>query len=85
MIPLSITLNLELDPWTDLHGNVEGQMASIERIGLLPAGTVEGRATVELLIRTESGHLIVAETTLRLFNLAIHALLASPIAQMEDM
>lgn len=83
MIPLSITTNLDIDPWTDLPPDIP--FGSIERMGLLPNGTVEGRATVALVIRLEDGSLVGAQTTLRLLNTATHALLATPTAQMEDM
>lgn len=83
--PLSITLNCELDPWIDLRGNLDGRMGRVTRIGLLPDGTDQHRACVELLIETEDGRLIVAETTWRLFATAFAALAASPIALMEDM
>lgn len=84
MIPLSITTNLDIDPWTDLQGKLStgGQ---IERIGVLPNGTESERACVEFLIRTDDGRLLVAETTLRLFRVAAAAVLATPVAQMEDL
>lgn len=84
MIPLSITTNLDIGPWTDIQGKLStgGQ---IERIGVLPNGTKSGHACVELLIRTDDGRLLVAETTLRLFRAAAAAVLATPVAQMEDL
>lgn len=84
MIPLTITTNLDIDPWTDLTGKLStgGQ---IERIGVLPNGTKAERACVEVLIRTDDGRLLVAETTLRLFRFAATAVLATPVAQMEDL
>lgn len=84
MIPLTITTNLELDPWSDLDRD-EITPGTIERVGVLPNGTQQGRACVEFLIRTEDGQVIVAETTLRLFHMASHAVLATPIAEMEDL
>ena len=83
MIPLSITMNLDIDPWNDLAPDIP--FGNVERIGLLPAGTQKGRATVALVVRLEDGSLVGAQTTLRLLNTATHALLASPIAQMEDL
>lgn len=83
MIPLIVTVNLDIDPWTDLPPDIP--FGTIERIGLLPNGTKEGRATVALVVRLEDGSLVGAQTTLRLLNTATHALLASPVAQMEGM
>lgn len=86
MIPLTITTNLELDPWTDLHP-IRAQLveSNIERIGVLPNGTQNGKACVEFLMRTADGQTVVAETTLALFRMAAAAVLATPIAQMEDL
>jgi len=84
MIPLSITTNLDLNPWTDLTID-EITPGTIERVGVLPNGTEQGRACVELLIRLPDGRVVVAETTLRLFNLAARAIAATPVAQMEDL
>ena len=83
MIPLTLTTNLDIDPWTDLPPDIP--FGNVERMGLLPNGTVEGRATVAIVIRLEDGSLVGAQTTLRILNAATHALLASPVAQMEDM
>lgn len=85
---LNIRANLELDPWTDIKpGDVAnwGQDAVIERAGLLPNGTAEGRATVAILVRLADGQVVLAETTLRLFLTAAAAFGASPIAEMEEM
>lgn len=84
MIPLNITTNLELDPWTDLKRD-EITPGVIERVGVLPNGTQQGRACVELLIRLPDGRPVIAETTLRLFNMAARAVAATPVAQMEDL
>lgn len=90
MIPMSVTPNLELNPWTDVSRddlglNPDGQSAVIERAGLLPNATEQGRPCVELLVRLPDGRLLVVETTLRLFRTASAALLAAPVAQMEDL
>ena len=84
MIPLTITTNLEINPWTDLQREdiIPGKL---ERVGVLPNGTREGRACVELLIRLPDGRVVIAETTLRLFNTAALAVAATPVAQMEDL
>lgn len=84
MIPLNITLNLDIDPWTDLQ-EAEVPFGNVVRIGVLPNGTQQGRATVALVIELEDGTLVGAQTTLRLFHMAAAAVLASPTAQMEDL
>jgi hypothetical protein len=88
---LVLTPNLELDPWTDLQPatdhlphNPNGACAVIERMGLLPNATEQQRACVELLIRLPDGSLLVAETTWRLFATAAHALMHTPVAQLEE-
>lgn len=91
--PLTVTVNLDLDPWTDLRDNprydpgdpTTGISPKLVRIGMLPNATHSGRATVMLLIQMPDGTLIPAETTWALFNAAAHALAASPVAQMEDL
>lgn len=84
MIPLTITLNLDLDPWHDLaeHRPAHGV---IERIGLLPNGTAKGRPTIALLIRLDDGRTIDAETTWALLRAAMTALNASPVAELDRM
>jgi hypothetical protein len=90
MIPLTITTNLDIDPWTDLLDaglphNPNGVTARIERVGVLPNGTQQGRACIALLVRLPDGTPVIAETTLRLFNVAARAVAATPVAQMEDL
>lgn len=92
MIPVTITTNLDIDPWADLDLAAmneqlmpNGQTAKIERVGVLPNATASGRACVELLVRLPDGRLLVAETTLRLFNTIAAAVAATPIAQMEEL
>lgn len=90
MTPLTITPNLEIDPWADLKTDPSvidqnGVTAKIERVGVLPNGTNNGRACVEMLILLPDGRRVIAETTLRLFNFAAVAIANSPVAQMEDL
>ncbi|RNL60998.1 hypothetical protein EFK50_16555 [Nocardioides marmoriginsengisoli] len=90
MIPLHVTANLDIDPWRDLEDiglplNIDGQTAKIERIGVLPNATHNGRACVELLLRLPDGRLLIAETTMRLFNAAAAAIAATPVAQLEEL
>lgn len=90
MIRLTVTLNLDIDPWTDLHDDTTvidhgGETAKVTRVGILPNGTQEGRATVGFLVELPDGRKVIAETTLRLFLMAATALANSPVAQMEDL
>lgn len=91
MIPLTVTMNLDIDPWTDLHDDAAqvidygGDTAKLTRVGILPNGTRSGKATVGLLVELPDGRKVIAETTLALFLMAARACGASPIAQMEDM
>lgn len=81
MIPLSITLDVERSPWDDLPPEVPHGMLS--RVGLLRHGTVEGRATVGIVVTLDDGTHVVAETTWALLRTAFTALEASPIVAEE--
>lgn len=72
MNALSVTPNLEALPWDDLPPSIAE--ATLERVGGLPGGTMEGRATVSLLLRLPDGTPIFAQTTLRLFYGAAQAI-----------
>jgi len=89
MTALAVTMNLELNPWLDLTReatplNTDGLSATIDRIGLLPNATIEGRASVILWITLPGGTVVAAETTLRMFRAASAALLASPVAELDE-
>lgn len=79
---LDVRPDMEANPWTDLNPG-EVRHGYIERVGLLRAGTVQGRASVALVARLDDGQLVVVETTWRLFHTAARALAASPIAAEE--
>lgn len=89
---LTVTTNLELDPWTDLLNDPlplndsplgHRRSARIHRIGLLPDGTDEGRPTVALDIVLPDGRHVLAETTWRLLSAATASLAASPVVQID--
>jgi hypothetical protein len=87
---LGVTVNLDLDPWTDLSRdrmplNTHGLSAGITRVGVMPNGTTGGRATVMFEVRLPDGRIVIAETTLRLFITAAAAIGACPVAQLEDL
>jgi hypothetical protein len=75
MIPLTISQNIEKDPWTECKDIPE--MADVIRIGRLPNGTYGGRSSVSFLIKRSSGELVLAQTTLRLLQAAVIALTIS--------
>jgi hypothetical protein len=82
--PLDIRSNLELNPWDDLAaGSCQG--GRIERIGLLPNATNQGRPSVAILVRLEDGTTVAAETTWALIRFAVNGLEASPVAELDRM
>lgn len=86
MIPLTVTPDVDNNPWLDLRGKVanpDGTPIVIERIGLLRHGTKEGRATVAVVIRMPDGRALIAEQTWRNFKVAFAALAAGPAASEE--
>lgn len=83
---LTLTTNLDLDPWTDLAGHVdESRFGTIERVGLLPNGTSTGRPTIVVLVRLPDGSIVTGETTWALWTSATRALAASPVAEFDRM
>lgn len=64
MITTTITPNIEESPWDDLRHACAKGMGRILRIGRLPKGTMGGKDTVSMHIRTVAGEDIVAEMTL---------------------
>lgn len=80
--PLSITADMDVAPWTDLN-RAEVLHGQLDRVGLLPNGTMGGRASVALCVRLDDGRHVIAETTWALFNIAARALAATPIATAE--
>lgn len=79
MTPLDVRPNLETAPWT----TPVAQIGRLTSVGLLPAGTASGRASVALRATLEDGTEVIIETTWRLFEAAARALSASPVAQAE--
>jgi hypothetical protein len=82
MTPLSITPNLDRNPWADITNEVTGE-GSIERIGLLPNATNNGRPSLAVVIRLPDGRAVIAETTWALMRNAVRALDASPVAEAD--
>ena len=66
MIPLAVTLDLDKTPWTDLR-SAWGEMATIERVGRLPKGTVEGNSVVALALKLPDDSIVFAQTTMANF------------------
>lgn len=74
MIPLSITPDLDKNPWTDLQGkNAEPGCGRIVRVGRLTKGCGSGASTVAIVIETKDGRKFIAETTMALFLSAARA------------
>lgn len=80
--PIELRTDLESSPWTDLQRD-DLRLGRLTRVGLLPNGTVTGRATVAVVGEMEDGTPVILETTWALFNAAAHALAVSPIAVAE--
>jgi hypothetical protein len=80
---LQITPDLDRAPWEGLPPIAETLHGAVTRVGLLPNGTLEGKASVALAIHLDDGRAVVAEITWRAFYLAIHALAVSPIGSQE--
>lgn len=84
-----LTPDLEQDPWDhlspeNLPHNIGGISASLRGIGILRAGTTNGKASVALDIQLADGTHVLAETTLKLFRQVALAALATPIAIEEE-
>lgn len=80
MTPLSITLDVERHPWNDLRPGGDGALV---RVGLLRNGTVNGRATVAVVVELPDGSHVIGQTTWTLLRTAYAALAASPIVAEE--
>ena len=78
------TPNLDLNPWTELHGTGPTELA-LTRVGVMPNGTKSQRAVVWLHLVTPDGEVMLCQTTLRLFLTIAAATAACPVAQLEEM
>ena len=86
MTPLTITPNIELNPWSDLADKVdESRHGRINRIGLIPNGTAQGRPTIAVLVTLPDGSVVTGETTWALWQGATRALAASPVSELDRM
>lgn len=79
---LDVRPDMDRAQWTDVDPR-QVTHGRLERVGLLRDGTKEGRASVALLIRTDDGRVVVAETTWRLLHNAAQLLAASPLGTEE--
>lgn len=79
---VSLTANLDIDPWTDLLPGPIPE-AALRRVGVLPNGTSEQRAVVALLVEYE-GKPVMVQVTWRMWQTLNAALAATPVMQMED-
>jgi hypothetical protein len=80
--PLTVTLDVERAPWTDLRPR-PGDDGTLARIGLLRHATVQGKAGVAVVIDMPDGTQVIGQTTWALFRTAYAALAASPVVAEE--
>lgn len=81
MIPLTITNDLDANPWRDLEDeaktrNIEGRL---ERIGFMRDGTRDGHPVVWMKVVGPDGKAFVVQTTWRLFHTAHDAMRAGNV------
>lgn len=69
--PLEIQMDGD-NCWPDLADR-EWEAARLVSVAVLPHGTSEGRPSVTLRVETEDGRVMLAQTTLRLFETAARA------------
>jgi hypothetical protein len=75
MIPLTITANIDDDPWTELRSeNAQPGLGTIIKIGRLPRGTEAGKSTISVLIEMPDGSIAAAQTTMALMASAMQVL-----------
>lgn len=79
---VSVTPDVEMNPWTDLEGKIAAH-GELVRAGALRNGTTDGRATVALVAKLDSGELVVIETTWRLFKSTYVGLSSGPVIAEE--
>jgi hypothetical protein len=82
MTPLSIALDLDRSPWTDLQ-SADPKVGTLSRVGLLRNGTANGKASVALVITMPDGSTVFAQTTWALLRTAFAAMSACPLIAEE--
>lgn len=80
MPALSVTPNIEANPWPESKGMPFGE---ITKIGRLPRGMESGRSTVTICITLADGATVYGQTSLRNMNAAMIALNARAAAEGE--
>jgi hypothetical protein len=87
MTHLSITPNIELNPWEDLAADLAdaNRFGTISRIGLLPSGMVSGRPALMLAITLPDGRVVAGQTSWAMAKSALRALEASPVAELDEL
>lgn len=71
----SIVIGIGPGVWEDMDEDIP-LVGQVERLALLPEGTIGGNPTVEILIRLSDGRLVHANTTWRLWEAATNAFAA---------
>lgn len=82
MIALTVHLDLDTEPWTDLQSD-EPVLGTLSRIGLLRHGTGKGNASVGLVLTMPDGTQVIGQTTWALLRTAYAAMAASPLIAEE--
>jgi hypothetical protein len=83
MTELDIRTDLSTHPWSDLEPATAAR-GTLTRIGLLRSGTTGSRASVGMVVQTDDGTTVIAETTWRLLHNAVRLLDAGPVGAEEQ-
>jgi hypothetical protein len=73
---LTVTLNIDDNPWTDLKREDLIHIKEPFRIGALPGGMTSGKASVAIAVFLPDGRPVIVETSMDLFLTAAAALRA---------
>lgn len=91
MIPLTVTPDVDRAPWHDLADRIhpdavsdDRPMPHLRRIGLLRNGMASGRASVAIAVELGDGRVVLAETSYRLWRVAVAALAAAAEEPLDD-
>ena len=80
MTPLTVTVNIDDSPWTDIdRGNPRG--GQIARVAGIPNGTDRGLPAVAVAIQLADGSWVTGMTTLRLLDMAVRGIKAGLIGR----
>jgi hypothetical protein len=83
MSELSITMNLDAEPWSDLS-ELHVEDGVVERIGLLPDGMASGKPVCAMVVRLSNSEVVIAQVSWQMLKTAVHAFEVSPIVAEFD-